>query len=320
VKDCETTIKNLRNSVSSVASLYATCRGELQKRNIVMPTDTISIADAVKIEMRTGGLEPSEVRDLIDFLEKQLPPNEQECDDLDFRVATEEPTCKYFVNFECTYNQIGSYVYLCIAKKVEVNHRNSQVHYVDGKHDRGKSHRDVTKMVVANQKMKYIPMMISYRFVNLRELTIDRSDLRDISVGIFNGFNSLEVLTITNNNMRSIKAGAFMGLTSLKRIDLSNNKISDIQANVFSNLRKLDFLAVNDNKLQTLRAIFGCDNRIETLLVQNNQIANIDSDLLACMSQLETFNFRDNLCASVSDTNADRVIKTLETRCTDSRL
>lgn len=110
-----------------------------------------------------------------------------------------------------------------------------------------KSTENVTKVLIVNQKMFFMPSNLSDYFSNIEELKILKSQLKEIEKVDIENFRELKVFHIIGNEIEEIKGNLFDNNKNLVEIDLSENKIKLIDGNAFNNLQKLKTINLNGN-------------------------------------------------------------------------
>ena len=87
-----------------------------------------------------------------------------------------------------------------------------------------------------------------FNLTNLRELTINKTNLIEIKMEMFESLTSLEMLDISNNLISFFEANSFNSLLKLEKLNLSYNNIVIIQANLLKNLTNLKELYLDNEE------------------------------------------------------------------------
>lgn len=98
-----------------------------------------------------------------------------------------------------------------------------------------------------NMEMFYFPESVDKFFPNLKYLTVNYCQLREIHRNDLKNFTKLLEISLNNNFIEILEENLFEFNTDLKAIFISNNKISSIHPNVFDNLPKLNYLTLVGN-------------------------------------------------------------------------
>jgi Leucine-rich repeat (LRR) protein len=149
-----------------------------------------------------------------------------------------------------------------------------------------------------------MPLGFDEVFRNLRSMTVQNSQLSQITKIDFYQIKMLKQLIITHNSIRFIEADSFRANNQLEKIDLSHNKLTSLPERIFSNLPNLKSLILSNNDIKQLHMnVIDCPAPIryfdfsgngETISVQAN-IANI------CLKNADFIDFSKVFCIDIED-------------------
>ncbi|XP_066582219.1 slit homolog 1 protein-like [Prorops nasuta] len=88
--------------------------------------------------------------------------------------------------------------------------------------------------------------------LDLKTISITRSQLKSVQDGGFHGVAELETLVLTGNLLKIVKSAWFEGVSKLKTLKLNGNRISTIENEIGAVLPGLKFFDLSENQLHCL--------------------------------------------------------------------
>lgn len=154
------------------------------------------------------------------------------------------------VTLDCRYEQnswttIGS-VYQCTAKinLLEVFEQ-IKIERITGKHEPGKTNRDVEFLEIKHQNLQWFPKGIEQFFPNLKGIRANNNDIKVITKDDLKVFPKLQYFDFFNNELTMLDGDLFSMTPNLQYIDFNHNKIKKIGKNTFKSLINLQYLYFN---------------------------------------------------------------------------
>lgn len=204
-------------------------------------------------------------------------------------------------------------------------HRDGMISSVSGEHlyegdkfHRGRSNRDVFRVVFWNHQLNYLPGNITNHFSMLKTLHVKNCGLKALTRStefhalrrLYLGFNEieeipekyfwsfcrLEILSLFDNKIAEIPKAAFRDLINLKRLSLNRNHLKLIDSQLFANCYNLEVVDLDNNELSVINGdLFAGTNRLRKLFMKNNHLTAIDGHFLIDLS-FEIVDLRNNSC------------------------
>lgn len=131
---------------------------------------------------------------------------------------------------------------------------------------------------------------------NLKELTINRSKIRNFGTNPFEKFPKLQNLTMKETNLTALPARALSSLPELTFLWLSSTYLNRLPTDFFSGLTKLTGLYfTNHPNLEPIDpATFAGLTELTTLDLRNNNLGQIDKEIFANKPKIHELNFSQN--------------------------
>ncbi|KAL7048075.1 hypothetical protein ACKWTF_003202 [Chironomus riparius] len=157
------------------------------------------------------------------------------------------------VNIECTFNPSNWTIvkdsYRCNINKNPWITRceSAQVNLVTGKHEDGMTNNDVSSLRAHAKTINYFPQGLENFFKNLKVISIDKCQLKEIHQADLKPFTKLVELILHHNQIVVLEEGLFDYNLELELIWLNYNKIKQIDPNVFDKLNKFRYFLFSSN-------------------------------------------------------------------------
>ena len=134
------------------------------------------------------------------------------------------------------------------------------------------------------------------KLINLTEIQISLTQIRNIDFNAFKGLTKLEILFLFFNEIEEIDVRLFESLSNLKLLDLSNNKLKRIDSNTFKGLTKLDRLDLKNNELEEIDVrLFESLSNLKCLTLSNNKLKEIDRKCFEPLKSIEVIEIYENV-------------------------
>lgn len=215
------------------------------------------------------------------------------------------------IPFYCDFH-LNTSEYICIARHLYVKNKNTTIGEIRGHHHRAHSDTNVTNIYIHKQGLKYLPIGIMNKFINLTTLKVTKSNLVFIDNDTFTGMGNLNELILKENSIEIVPDYVFDELHSLKTLDLSDNRINYLPPKTFYKLTQLEVLKLNNNNIHYLPLNLLSGNLIlRNVHLENNNISSIGSTILQYFTEtLIVADFRNNTCIDVEypESSMDRVL------------
>lgn len=167
-----------------------------------------------------------------------------------------------------------------------------------GLHLASKTNLDVTSLVAVDQIIKFIPQNMFEDFINLKIISITKSNLISITKKTFANLPKLVDLNLSGNELSLLDVNTFLANPLLQSLDLSGNKIEIISKLSLNGLTNLKVLNIAHNLLSILPAdLLNLNLKLETILLNNNLLTKIP-DLFSNLPSLKVTNLIGNLCVN----------------------
>lgn len=145
------------------------------------------------------------------------------------------------MNIQCKFGHNSNDQYMCLVNGAEITLR-GDIRAFKGEHDAEKCNKDVESLSFADSTVYVLPNGLSKCFSHLRECTVLKCGLKQISAKNLQGLEYLESLWLDNNDLSSLPNDLFIHTTNLKSISFNGNKLE------FVNSRLLD--PISDDQLE----------------------------------------------------------------------
>lgn len=165
-----------------------------------------------------------------------------------FRNAKEECLVPEKISVCIFLNAFFSYVgeiYYCEVKVAKNSFKD--LRGLVGKHENGKSLRDVQGFIVKYKTCHKIPENLRNFTANLKVLMIVQSHLKEIKKETLEKLSKLEWIKLSGNEIEEVEEGTFDGNLKLKFLDLSDNLIRKINFVDFVKFEELKVLDLRKN-------------------------------------------------------------------------
>ena len=134
-----------------------------------------------------------------------------------------------------------------------------------GKHEEGRTNNDVTKISFNNCNMDKIPKLTA-TFPNLKVLSINNSQLKEVNKKDLNEYKNLEKFFCQNNNINYLSGDLFSDFKNLECISFSHNNLQAVEPNILDGLDKLKLASFDGNPdLKCWYSIYPAHNAKDTL-------------------------------------------------------
>lgn len=152
-------------------------------------------------------------------------------------------------------------------------YENTIINGVTGAHvSESNSVSDVTKLVINNQVMLYVPSNLIKTFENVVSIEIDGSGLQKVS-----HIDGQKEVVIINNNIPTIDSNSFSGSPDVESVILYGNQIQKITDGAFDNNKEIITFDISNNLIENFTS-----TSIQTILqnganinLSNNQLSNV---------------------------------------------
>ncbi|XP_078616212.1 uncharacterized protein LOC144884634 [Branchiostoma floridae x Branchiostoma japonicum] len=123
---------------------------------------------------------------------------------------------------------------------------------------------------------------------NLGRLSLQGTQLTNVTADMFEGLSSLYWLDLSQNLLTSLPADTFESLGGLYYLQLSRNQLSNLPVDIFAGLSRLEVLDLSFNQFTSLQAgIFaGFDSSLVELYLSGNQLVSLPADLFEGLERL----------------------------------
>lgn len=215
------------------------------------------------------------------------------------------------ITLVCKYEMVSHFwgsQYTCIGQDVVVNTYDTFVTRAVGTHLAGMGDGDVQAVFFKNQKMTFIPLMMSTPFPNLNALRVDMSGLTTINQTTFVNQGRLRYIHLDNNRIEFIPKKTFYNLTNLEWLSLGANKISALNPDMLRGLTELKYFSVSNNEIEVIGSSFFRDNvKIQIILFYNNKLRMIGWSLVRFLPGLKNARFDGNVCTNINIIDASDI-------------
>ncbi|KAL7013234.1 hypothetical protein ACKWTF_015282 [Chironomus riparius] len=148
----------------------------------------------------------------------------------------------YLCAYDCAH-------YTCHVIEKEFN-ENEEFTFV-GQHLHGKTNNDVTQVKLINCKLSKIPKNLAEKFINLKFLHIEGSEMIKINYFDLSYYQFLEGFTSINNDLIYLPDDLFKDFKKLKLIYFIERKFEFIEPDILTGLNNLMYVTFYDRKYYT---------------------------------------------------------------------
>lgn len=127
-----------------------------------------------------------------------------------------------------------------------------------------------------NKELKFLPINIGEKFLNLKEFGVVRCGLTVVSSHYFKDMRNLQDVDLDGNKIETIEAGAFKDLVNVKGLYLSHNIIRTLDENLFATMVNLDCLDLRFNKIKFLGP--------NTFIIPGGKLTDVDLSRNVCIN------------------------------------
>lgn len=151
------------------------------------------------------------------------------------------------------------------------------------------------KVTFSGSRVYAIPGHFFFVFPNVRFLTMNRCNVRNLEEADFMGAENLVRLEMWKNQIRELPRDLFSGCRNLEWLDLSSNQIKTLHPHSFHGLRRLRKLLLFRNQIHTLPPILFRDLvALETVHLEDNMIEILEENIFIANSRLGIVRIRNN--------------------------
>lgn len=121
---------------------------------------------------------------------------------------------------------------------------------------------------------------IFQQFKQLKEVSIKRSNVHQITMHAFWGVPSIKLLDLSYNNISTVYDHNFRGLVNLLELNLDDNRIERLQIGAFKHLTELRILTLQRNLLEELvPRVFLKLAKLHVLKLSENKFEELDPEV-----------------------------------------
>ncbi|XP_070497778.1 uncharacterized protein [Chironomus tepperi] len=193
---------------------------------------------------------------------------------------------------QCRYEMTG--LYTCMLMTHNPNGFND-FNGVTGEHLSGQGDSNVTQVSARFSNTRIIPTVICQQFTNLRIISLQNSNVEDLSEDSFTHCTLLDTLGLHSNWIETIQDFAFRRAPNLRHIDLGDNRIARLTPDTFTgaplvwvHLDLNRFSSFNQNWFESI------NSTLITINMYGNSIVMLDEDGFSNLRTLETLQIGNN--------------------------
>lgn len=200
---------------------------------------------------------------------------------------------------KCTFVEETTSAYKC-EFYCEVSECESDNLQIKGMHLLHKYDHDVETLTNdPSSVMKFIPRNALKKFINLKELSLNKAGICELSP--LEAIVNLRRVFLKHNEITEMPDETFSNCLNIDLIDLSNNRITEINEKSFLKLRKLTNLQLNSNLIASIHPLaFHSNIMLTTLSLYNNKIIKIESRTFHNLPNLNKLWLNQNQIAQIS--------------------
>lgn len=180
------------------------------------------------------------------------------------------------IKLNCSYSRPGwgakaTQPYTCRLRDFRIDSPTDAVDEVVGIHHGNKTQADVTSVKFVNSpKMLFFPKGIENFFVDITHITVTESGLPEIHQSDLKPFPKLRYLTLYKTKITTLELGLFQFNPKLNKLYVTDCPLKFIAADIFKPTPELAYVNFHDNACISLRAT----NPDEVKLVEEEIITN----------------------------------------------
>lgn len=150
-----------------------------------------------------------------------------------------------------------------------------------------KRFRNLETLVIKNG-IKSVDLNLTQNCTNLKELSINNTELQSVSVNFFSNNQKLDWLRLSNSKFTTLPENTFSALFNLKNLALNKNQIKVLPPKIFYSLYSLEMLWLDHNKLGTLNPNwFHNLQNLEALNLGANGITKLPRNIFKSLINLQ---------------------------------
>ena len=159
------------------------------------------------------------------------------------------------VKLKCEFRDVSYHLvdslYSCVVTSFVNPYNNLTIDGYSGEHLANKNDADVKGIYIRDTNTKYIPTNLGSLF-NLTALSIQNTELIEITAKDIHGMQDLESISFHNNKMSTVPLDFFVTLLKLRFFDLSGNQIEELPNGIFENNLNLEQIYLYNNNIKYL--------------------------------------------------------------------
>ena len=133
---------------------------------------------------------------------------------------------------------------------------------------------------------------------SVADFRLGNNEIMTLNDGDFEGMDNLRLLTLNDNNLKNVSYRALKGRNNLKELWISRNQLYYVPQGLPSSLQNL---FMENNEVYEIHSMaFSEVPNIKVVDLEMNQIQSIDKDALKGLAHLENFDVQGNQIASIN--------------------
>lgn len=159
-------------------------------------------------------------------------------------------------------------LYTCYITSCNITDRESAISAFKGKHKATKNNDSVKALCIHDTKLHYIPKNLAKIFPNLVILSINKSELKEITAEDLTGLEKLQLLDLENNDITNLPEDLFKNMKNLKEASFSDNLIQSFDTKICEPIRNtIESFRISRNPGidEAFNENFGIDDFIQRL-------------------------------------------------------
>lgn len=186
----------------------------------------------------------------------------------------------------------------CVVNSLKIETKNEEIENVKGNTNFPK----IEAVYILGQKVKFLPSNLGKKLSALTNLTVQRSELEEISREDFKGIENLKLISFHNNDLAQIERNVFYDLQLLEELDLSNNLLSSLDPKVFIKLISLKIINLDANDFSEIDAgLFRHNKNLESVSLKTNNLITIPTLIFETLKSLKSVVLSSNELQSLPD-------------------
>jgi len=179
---------------------------------------------------------------------------------------------------------------------------------------------DVEYIEIKNMKsVEYLPDKIGFFFPKLGYLSVENTNLKNISRSNFKGMEKLWTVSFNKNQLTNLNEDLFEDVPNLILITFDDNKIRSIPLQLLVNLKQLGKFQFTNSLIENIQSDLFINNKeLWKVDLKNNRLKTIELDFRQ-LKNLQNLEFEGNICINKNAANADEIPKVqsiIESNCT----